>query len=48
MMILTVEVEHQDRDWFDIEVPEDCLLSQLENLSGVVIYRESPSKFDTY
>lgn len=41
-MILTVVIDHQEREWFDIEVPEDCLVSQLKNLLGIEIYKESP------
>ncbi|GAB6989031.1 hypothetical protein [Paenibacillus pini] len=42
-MILTVVKNRYEREWFDIEVPDDYPIIQLKNLLGMRIYGE-PSK----
>lgn len=37
-MVLTVITGRQARDWFDIDVPEDCPVDQLKQLLGMRIY----------
>ncbi|MEC0173390.1 hypothetical protein P4H83_00730 [Paenibacillus favisporus] len=47
-MILTVMISGQERDWFDVEVPDDCPAAQLKDMLGVRIYGEAPPEGSQY
>ncbi|GIP27258.1 hypothetical protein J23TS9_23880 [Paenibacillus sp. J23TS9] len=47
-MILTVIKSRQQRDWFDIDVPDDYPVIQLKEMLGMRVYGESPQAGQQY
>lgn len=47
-MILTVVKSRLERDWFDIDVPDDYPVLQLKEMLGMRVYGEAPRAGQQY